>query len=117
MAPCLEYTGMIRHWPGAVPALSRIPHRLSCGVAMEFPVRTDNPAKVETACLIVPVFQQGELLPAAAKLDDASERLIGRLIERGDFEAKPGNVQLEIGRASCRERGEGGVVGGVCEGT
>ena len=61
---------------------------------MEFPVQTDNPAKVETACLIVPVFQQGELLPTAAKLDDASERLIGRLIERGDFEAKLGSVQL-----------------------
>ncbi|MGM0784557.1 MAG: leucyl aminopeptidase [Pseudomonadota bacterium] len=61
---------------------------------MEFPVQTANPAKVETACLVLPVFTDGELLPAAAKLDDASERLIGQLIERGDFEAKLGNVQL-----------------------
>ncbi|TFH87030.1 leucyl aminopeptidase [Billgrantia azerbaijanica] len=61
---------------------------------MEFPVQTANPAKVETACLVLPVFTDGELLPAAAKLDDASERLIGQLIERGDFEAKLGKVQL-----------------------
>ncbi|MCE8022006.1 leucyl aminopeptidase [Halomonas sp. MCCC 1A11036] len=61
---------------------------------MEFPVQTANPAKAEAACLVVPVFKDGDLLPAAAKLDDASERLIGQLIERGDFDAKLGNVQL-----------------------
>ncbi|MBA2781215.1 leucyl aminopeptidase [Billgrantia kenyensis] len=61
---------------------------------MEFPVQTANPAKAESACLAVPVFKDGDLLPAAAKLDDASERLIGQLIERGDFDAKPGSVQL-----------------------
>lgn len=61
---------------------------------MEFPVQTANPAKAESACLVVPVFKDGDLLPAAAKLNDASERLIGQLIERGDFDAKLGNVQL-----------------------
>ncbi|SHF72071.1 leucyl aminopeptidase [Modicisalibacter ilicicola DSM 19980] len=61
---------------------------------MEFPVITVNPAKVETACLVVPVFKDGDLLPVAAKLDDASERLIGQLIERGDFDAALGNVQV-----------------------
>jgi len=61
---------------------------------MEFPVQTANPAKVETACLVVPVFKDGELLPAAAKLDNASERLIGQLIDRGDFEATLGNVLM-----------------------
>jgi len=61
---------------------------------MEFPVLTVNPAKVETACFVVPVFTDGDLLPVAAKLDDASERLIGQLIERGDFDAGLGNVQL-----------------------
>lgn len=61
---------------------------------MEFPVITVKPAKVETACLVVPVFKDGELLPTAAKLDDASERLIGQLIERGDFDATLANVQV-----------------------
>jgi len=59
---------------------------------MEFPVQTANPAKAETACLVVPVFKDEKLLPAAAKLDDVSERLIGQLIERGDFDAGRGNV-------------------------
>ncbi|WP_372609400.1 leucyl aminopeptidase [Halomonas sp.] len=61
---------------------------------MEFPVQTGNPVKVETACLVLPVFEASDLLPTAAKLDDASERLVGQLIERGDFEAKLGNVLL-----------------------
>ncbi len=87
---------------------------------MEFPVQTANPAKAETACLVVPVFKDGPLLPTAAKLDDVSERLIGQLIERGDFDAKLGNVLMVpfapglnadrlmlVGlgeRESCRER-------------
>ncbi|MFO7649362.1 leucyl aminopeptidase [Halomonas sp. 3H] len=61
---------------------------------MEFPVQTGNPAKVESPCLVIPVFKDGDLLPAAARLDDASEKLIGQLIERGDFDARLGNVQM-----------------------
>ncbi|GHC16093.1 leucyl aminopeptidase [Aidingimonas halophila] len=61
---------------------------------MEFSVQTANPAKVETACLVIPVFKDGDLLPAASKLDDASERLIGQLLEREDFTATLANVQL-----------------------
>ncbi len=61
---------------------------------MEFSVQTANPAKTETACLLVPVFKGSDLLPSVAKLDDASERLIGQLLERGDFDAALGNVQL-----------------------
>ena len=61
---------------------------------MEFSVQTANPAKAETACLVLPVFKGSNLLPAVAKLDDASERLIGQLLDRGDFDASLGNVQL-----------------------
>ncbi|MCP1312977.1 leucyl aminopeptidase [Halomonas sp. 707D7] len=61
---------------------------------MEFSVQTANPAKAETACLVLPVYKDSELLPAVAKLDDASERLIGQLLERGDFDAALGNTQL-----------------------
>ncbi|MGQ7246160.1 leucyl aminopeptidase [Halomonas sp. V046] len=61
---------------------------------MEFPVKTANPVKTETPCLVIPVFKDGDLLPAAAKIDDASECLIQQLIERGDFNAKLGNVQM-----------------------
>jgi leucyl aminopeptidase len=64
------------------------------GDVMEFSVQTANPAKTETACLLVPVFKGSDLLPTVAKLDDASERLIGQLLERGDVDAALGNVQL-----------------------
>ena len=61
---------------------------------MEFSVQTANPAKAETACLVLPVYKGSDLLPSVAKLDDASERLIGQLLERGDFDAALGNTQL-----------------------
>ncbi|UDM06732.1 leucyl aminopeptidase [Halomonas sp. NyZ770] len=61
---------------------------------MEFSVQTANPAKAETACLVLPVYKDSDLLPAVAKLDDASERLIGQLLSRGDFDAALGNVQM-----------------------
>ena len=61
---------------------------------MEFSVQTANPAKIETACLVVPVYKDSDLLPAVAKLDDASEQLIGQLVRRGDVDASLANVQL-----------------------
>ena len=60
---------------------------------MEFSVQTANPAKAETACLVLPVYKGSDLLPSVAKLDDASERLIGQLLERGDFDAALGAIK------------------------
>ncbi|MEO1871203.1 leucyl aminopeptidase [Cobetia sp. cqz5-12] len=60
---------------------------------MEFPVVTANPAQLETACIVVPVIE-GDLTGAAARLDDASEKLISQLIERGDFKPELGNTLL-----------------------
>lgn len=61
---------------------------------MDFPILTANPARSETDCIVVPVFRDGELAPAAQRLDDASEKLIGQLLERGDFDPAVGQVQL-----------------------
>jgi leucyl aminopeptidase len=66
---------------------------------MEFSVQTANPAKIETACLVVPVYKvpdhkSRDLLPAVAKLDDASEQLIGQLVANGDVDASLANIQL-----------------------
>ncbi len=61
---------------------------------MEFPVLTANPARSETDCIIVPVFKDGDLPPASERLDDASERLITQLMERGDFDPVTASVQL-----------------------
>ncbi|OHV07730.1 leucyl aminopeptidase [Kushneria phosphatilytica] len=61
---------------------------------MEFSVLTVNPARAEADCIVVPVIKGSHLPPAAARLDDASERLIGQLIERGDFTGDLGATQL-----------------------
>ena len=61
---------------------------------MEFPVLTANPARSETDCIIVPVFKDGDLPPASERLDDASERLITQLMERGDFDPVTASTQL-----------------------
>ena len=66
---------------------------------MEFSVQTTNPAKAETACLVLPVYKGSDLLPSVAKLDDASERLIGQLLERGDFDAAIDGYQAVLDRA------------------
>ncbi len=72
---------------------------------MEFSVQTANPAKAETACLVIPIFKGSQLLPTAASLDSASERLIGQLLERGDFDAGLGNVQMiPFAPGLCAER-------------
>ncbi|MGP9498923.1 MULTISPECIES: leucyl aminopeptidase [unclassified Halomonas] len=72
---------------------------------MEFSVQTANPAKTETACLVIPMFKGSDLLPTAASLDDASERLIGQLLERGDFDPALGNVQMiPFAPGLCAER-------------
>lgn len=72
---------------------------------MEFSVQTANPAKTETACLVIPMFKGSDLLPTAASLDDASERLIGQLLERGDFDPTLGNVQMiPFAPGLCAER-------------
>ncbi|MBE0403248.1 leucyl aminopeptidase [Halomonas citrativorans] len=72
---------------------------------MEFSVQTANPAKTETACLVIPMFKGSDLLPTAASLDDASERLISQLLERGDFDPTLGNVQMiPFAPGLCAER-------------
>lgn len=67
---------------------------------MHFSAKTSNPAKAETGCMVVPVFSDpgearpAQLLPAAVKLDDASEGLINQLMDRGDFDAGLGKVLM-----------------------
>lgn len=90
MRPWLGYTKRTLstgHYPESLDACL-------VGDVMEFSVQTANPAKAETACLVIPIFKGSDLLPTAARLDDASERLIGQLLERGDFDPALGNVQM-----------------------
>ncbi|SFX21386.1 leucyl aminopeptidase [Marinospirillum alkaliphilum] len=61
---------------------------------MNFKLVTQSPALTETACVVLPVLQDGSLTPAGEALDKATESLVRQLIERGDFKARLGKTFL-----------------------
>lgn len=61
---------------------------------MNFKLVTQSPALTETACVVLPVLQDGSLTPAGEGVDKATESLITQIIERGDFSAKLGKTFL-----------------------
>ncbi len=61
---------------------------------MEFTVKSGNPEKQRTGCVVVGVFEPRRLSPAAAQLDKASDGYLSGLIRRGDMEGKTGQALL-----------------------
>ncbi len=61
---------------------------------MEFNVKSGNPEKQRTACVVVGVFEPRRLSSAAEKLDEVTEGYISNLIKRGDLEGKAGQTLL-----------------------
>ena len=61
---------------------------------MEFNVKTGNPEKQRTACLIVAVSQQRKLSKSGAMLDDASKGFLSAIIKRGDMDGCSGQSLL-----------------------
>lgn len=61
---------------------------------MEFSVKSGNPEKQRTACVVVGVFEPRRLSQAAEQLDKASDGYISNLIRRGDIEGKAGQSLL-----------------------
>ncbi|MBE0505698.1 MAG: leucyl aminopeptidase [Marinospirillum sp.] len=61
---------------------------------MNFKLVTQSPALTETACVVLPVLQEGSLTSSGEALDKATESLIHQVIERGDFKAKLGKTFL-----------------------
>ena len=58
---------------------------------MEFSIKTGVPEKQKSACVVVGVFEDGTLDAAASRLDKASGKRLGQLIERGDLSGKAGS--------------------------
>lgn len=58
---------------------------------MEFSIKTGSPEKLDSACLVVGVFEGRELSAAAAVLDQASGGQISAVLATGDMEGKAGN--------------------------
>lgn len=61
---------------------------------MDFKVKTGNPEKQRTACLIIAVSQQRKLSNAGELLDKASEGFLSAIIQRGDMDGRLGQSLL-----------------------
>ena len=61
---------------------------------MEFSVKSGNPEKQRSACVVVGVFETRRLSTAANQLDKASDGYLSALVRRGDMEGKAGQTLL-----------------------
>ena len=61
---------------------------------MEFQIKSGNPEKQRTACVVVGVFEPRRLTGPAEDLDKAADGYLSTLIRRGDLEGKPGQWLL-----------------------
>ncbi len=61
---------------------------------MEFTVKSGNPEKQRTACLVLGVYESRRLTPPAEQFDKACGGYLGNLLRRGDLEGKPGQSLL-----------------------
>jgi leucyl aminopeptidase len=61
---------------------------------MDYAIKTETLDKLATDCLLLGFYQKRKLAPTAAKLDEALEGLLARLLKRDDIEGKAGDVLL-----------------------
>ncbi len=61
---------------------------------MEFTVKSGNPEKQRTACLVLGVYESRRLTASAEQFDAACGGYLGNLLRRGDLEGKPGQSLL-----------------------
>ncbi|MEP2789232.1 MAG: M17 family peptidase N-terminal domain-containing protein, partial [Kangiellaceae bacterium] len=61
---------------------------------MEFNVKSGNPEKQRSACVVVGVFDSRKLSQAGEQIDEVSEGYLSNLLRRGDMEGKLGQVLL-----------------------
>ena len=63
-------------------------------MTVQFSLASMAPATVDSACVLVGVYEKGVLTSAAAQLDSASGGLIKRQVESGDITGKAGSTTL-----------------------
>jgi leucyl aminopeptidase len=61
---------------------------------MEFSVKSGNPEKQRSTCVVVGIFESRRLSAAATQLDKASRGFISGILRRGDLEGKSGQSLL-----------------------
>ncbi len=57
---------------------------------MEYAVKSGNPEKQRSACVVVGVFENRRLSPAAQQLDQACDGQLSQLVRRGDMDGRKG---------------------------
>ncbi|WP_455218527.1 leucyl aminopeptidase [Kaarinaea lacus] len=61
---------------------------------MEFSVKSGNPEKQRSACVVIGVFEPRRLTAAAEKIDNVTDGYLSALLRRGDLEGKLGQTLL-----------------------
>ncbi|MGH8678085.1 MAG: leucyl aminopeptidase [Burkholderiales bacterium] len=61
---------------------------------MDFSIKSARPESLKTECVAVPVNSSGKWTGEAQRIDRACKGQLTRLIESGDFEAKPGSTLM-----------------------
>jgi leucyl aminopeptidase len=61
---------------------------------MEYSIKTGDPAKLNTACLVVGIFSKRQLTPLAQQLDKSSKGALQRILKRGDMNGESGQQLL-----------------------
>jgi len=61
---------------------------------MEFTIKSGNPEKQRTACVIAGIFESRRMSPSARTIDNASKKFISGILRRGDLEGKQGQSLL-----------------------
>lgn len=59
---------------------------------MEYSIKTGEPAKQRTACLIVGIFSHRKLSPAAESIDKASNGFLRGILKKGDMDGEKGQI-------------------------
>src|SRR5579863_8963550 len=77
--------------PASVPALPALPAR---GYAMRFETWSKGIAALDVDCVVVGVFEEGELSEEARAVDSACGGRLKKLLGRGDFPGKPAETLL-----------------------
>ena len=61
---------------------------------MDFNIKSGNPEKQRTACVIVGIFESRRLSTAAKAIDTISKKYLSNLIRRGDMDGNKGQYLL-----------------------
>ncbi|MEW8370134.1 MAG: leucyl aminopeptidase [Candidatus Thiodiazotropha sp.] len=61
---------------------------------MDYTIKTGDPAKLKTACLVVGIFSKRQLSPLAEQLDKSCKGALQRIVKRGDMDGESGQLLL-----------------------